>query len=223
MRVLSWSEWFNSWLLSIQVLGLTSVLLQLYQNTTILIIDMAGQPQYNWDTIRRAYIASDEPLVRLAREHTGIKSDPSYKTLRNRSSQENWEERRREFQDSLRTEVACAPKVQEVLDSTQKTLETAMAIAHQANLLEDMKGSARAFFKKLKQLSIIENMELQGLSPLELSQVLVRFSQIAASTYDLERKMVARQQPSPSVNVTVANAIDFSGMSVEELKRIVGE
>ena len=182
-----------------------------------------GQYRYNWAVIRRAYVSGEMPLTELAREHTGIASDPSYKSLRNHSSEEGWEEQRRTFRDKIRTEVANVPSVQQKLDETERVLNYAEAIARHTRIAKSLQADCEAVERQLKDA--IASIELSNLDPLKITLMLQRIVQVAATAADIERKAMGISDPEQRVKVdTTLNAsIDFSKLSDEELISIASE
>lgn len=185
---------------------------------------MAGQKKFNWDTIRRAYVSGEMALADLAKEQTGLDTDPSYKSLRNRSSAEGWEAQRRVFRDNLRTQVAATPTATQVMQQTEQLIDAAEAIARHVQLAKSLQASYATIQNKIKQVRLIEQMDFNGLDPLQLSLLLQRLAAIAATGADIERKALGLSDPEQRVKLdaSVNTNIDFSVMTDEELRRIAG-
>lgn len=191
---------------------------------------MAGQQRYNWDTIRRAYVSGEMALADLAKEQTGLDTDPSYKSLRNRSSAEGWEAQRRAFRDNLRTQVATTPTAAQVVQQTEQLIDAAEAIARHVQLAKSLQASYATIQNKIKQARLIEQMDFNGLDPLQMSLLLQRLAAIAATGADIERKALGLSDPVSKTEATVSvqlglqDAIDRAkDLDPTELQRRIRE
>lgn len=160
---------------------------------------MAGKSIYNWDTIRRAFVAGKMPLKELSQEHTGLSVDPKYQTLRKAAAAENWEEQRKAFIDNQSTQVAANPTVQQVAAQTEQYIDAAGAIARHINLAKSLETHYLEYMAKLQ--SEVENMDFSGITPFQLSLIYQRMATVAATSADMERKALGISDPTVKAEI----------------------
>lgn len=164
---------------------------------------MSGKSIYNWNTIRKAFVTGEMPLKELSREHTGLDVDPKYQTLRKVSAAEDWDGQRKAFVNNLSTQVAATPTAAQVVQQTEQLIDAAEAIARHVQLAKSLQASYATIQHKIKQVRLIEQMDFNGLDPLQLSLLLQRLAAIAATGADIERKALGLSDPVSKTEATV--------------------
>lgn len=146
----------------------------------------------DWDYWRQKYVTGDMLLKDLAEGHNA----PAFKTLRNKSSEEDWPGQRRRFQDMKRTQALLVPDV-------QQTVETAKKIIDSAEMLTQHNQIAKALLSK--GIEGIKTLDPSKMRPVDIAH----FLKLGIDVQRLTEGLATQRQQ-----------IDFSTMSDAELEKL---
>lgn len=121
---------------------------------------MAG---HDWDYWRQKFVTSNVTLKEMSEGHNA----PAFKTLRNKSSSEDWPSQRQKFRDMKRTQAATLPDVQQTADQVKKIIDSAEMLTRHAQLSKLIGSIAAHEFKLLRRKQ--EAGEATGLKPNDIA------------------------------------------------------
>lgn len=169
---------------------------------------------YDWEAIKKVYVTGDMDLNVLSREYTDLPTSPSYQALRNKSSQDKWNEQRKAFRNMLST-VETQPenraKAQEIIRNTEALIDSAEAISRHIRLAKTLQTDVLILHNKL--LPRIKDLDLSKINPNTVAQILKAMADVLTKATDIERKAMGLVDPAQNYNVAVEVQ-----MSVEELR-----
>lgn len=112
----------------------------------------------DWDYWRHKFVTGEMSLKELSEGHNA----PAFKTLRNKSSAQDWPGQRQKFRDVKRTQAATEPDVQQTADEVRRIIDTAeMLTRHvRAFRLAGGKGMAKLATIDPSTLTVKEALDL---------------------------------------------------------------
>lgn len=148
----------------------------------------------DWDYWRQKFVTGDQSLKELSEGH----SAPAFKTLRNKSSAEDWPSQRQKFRDMRRTQAATLPDVQQTADEVKRIIDSAEMLTRHAGLSKLMGAIAAHELQQIRRKQI--NNEPTGLKP---SEVLTLAKLAVESERLTEGLATERQEQSGNVGLEV--------------------
>jgi hypothetical protein len=157
----------------------------------------------DWDYWRQKFVTGDQSLKELSEGHNA----PAFKTLRNRSSAEDWPEQRKKFRDMKRTQAATLPDVQQTADEVKKIIDTAEMLTRHAQMSKAFQSLGAAWLETLK-LPNSNKLDPAKVAKLKAGEV-ATFLKWSVDTERMVEGLATQRQE-----------IDLSGMSDAELEKI---
>jgi hypothetical protein len=153
----------------------------------------------DWDYWRHQFVTGDMSLKELSEGHTA----PAFKTLRNKSSAEDWPSQRQKFRDMKRTQAAILPDVKQTADEVKKIIDSAEMLTRHAQLTKLMGAIAAHELQQLRRKQLAG--EPTGLKP--------------DDALKLARAAIADERLTEGL-ATQRQELDLSSMSDAELEKL---
>ena len=144
-------------------------------------------------------MTGDMSLKELSEGHTA----PAFKTLRNKSSAEDWPSQRQKFRDMKRTQAAILPDVKQTADEVKKIIDSAEMLTRHAQLTKLMGAIAAHELQQLRRKQLAG--EPTGLKP--------------DDALKLARAAIADERLTEGL-ATQRQELDLSSMSDAELEKL---
>ena len=169
---------------------------------------------FNWEAIKKIYITGDMDLTALSREYNGLETSPSYQALRNKASQDKWNEQRKAYRNMVST-ISTKPDnvgtAQEIIRNTEALIDSAEAISRHIRLAKTLQTDVLVLQNKL--MPRLKELDLDKITPSVAVNLLRAMADVLTKSTDIERKAMGLADPAQNHNVAVEVQ-----MSVEELR-----
>lgn len=169
---------------------------------------------FDWEAIKKIYITGDMDLTALSREYNGLETSPSYQALRNKASQDKWNEQRKAYRSmvsTISTKPDAVGTAQEIIRNTEALIDSAEAISRHIRLAKTLQTDVLVLQNKL--LPRLKELDLDKITPSVAVNLLRAMADVLTKSTDIERKAMGLADPTQNHNVAVEVQ-----MSVDELR-----
>lgn len=177
---------------------------------------------HDWEALKKLYLTGDMDLYDLSREYTGLQTSPSYQALRNKSSQDKWNDQRKAYRHMLSTVstvVSTQPdqsaKAQEIIRNTEALIDSAEAISRHIRLAKTLQADVLELNKHV--LPAIRELDLSKAKPGEIASLIRAMADVLAKSTEIERKAMGLADPTQSHKIDID--IDLSKLSDAEIEQ----
>lgn len=171
---------------------------------------------FDWEALKKLYITGDMDLNALSREYNGLETSPSYQAVRNKASQDKWNEQRKAYRSMVST-ISTKPDnvstAQEIIRNTEALIDSAEAISRHIRVAKALQSDVLILQNKL--LPRLKDLDLDKLTPTVAVNLLRAMADVLTKATDIERKAMGLVDPAQNHKIDID--IDLSRLSDSEL------
>ncbi len=181
---------------------------------------------YDWEALKKAFVTGENELNTFSREYNGLLTSPSYQSLKNKASQENWHEQRKAYRSMLSTVGTIATTsnarntAQEIIKNTEALIDSAEAISRHIRIAKALQTDALALNQKL--LPAIQKLNLENITPIQACNLLRALADVLTKATDIERKAMGLVDPTQQHHISIESnvKVEYEKLPDDELNEL---
>lgn len=178
---------------------------------------------FDWEALKKLYITGDMDLNALSREYNGLETSPSYQAVRNKASQDKWNEQRKAYRSmvsTISTKPTNVSTAQEIIRNTEALIDSAEAISRHIRVAKALQSDVLILQNKL--LPKLRDLDLEDVTPFVAANLLKVMADVLTKATDIERKAMGLVDPAQNYKINIESKVkvDYNKLPDDELNEL---